>query len=46
MNGRLLCICYGSLEVLLEGIMGLMVAGDFATCIPNQLVHHILAAIF
>jgi len=31
MNGRSLCICYGSLDVLLEGIMGLMVAGDFAT---------------
>ena len=31
MNGRLLCICYGSLDVLLEGIMGLMVASDFAT---------------
>jgi len=37
-NGRLLCICYGSLDVL-EGIMGLVVTGDFATFLPVFLVN-------
>ena len=38
MNGRSLCICYGSLDVL-EGIMGLVVAGDFATEIKCHLAN-------